>query len=180
MHDIKEKLENQGITVQVFNEPMTNHEKESFLNSIDKKNYILKVHAHDLKFYPQYILDMINNNSCFLVRIRRKSFEDQIISHCIAVKKNIWGYYNQTWHDEQLENGKKQISITTGDILTIIKYVKEWNKVLDNFPAKFDLDLIYEDIDIKSTHLIKTPKPENYNFLKKEIKKVLQCLQKEF
>ena len=172
-HDIREELEQSGQTLRVFNEPINSHEWEDFLNFKDK-NYILKIHAHDLKRYPKHVLDMIANHSCFLVRIRRRNIEDQVLSYCVASKTNGWGYYNNQSSSEQLlQVTDKTVSISPIEVKKNINLVKTWNKELDQFDADFDLDLFYEDIDIKSNHLIRAPKPNNHSDIREIIKGLL-------
>lgn len=171
-HDIKEELEKQGKSVNVYNEPMGSHEQQDFLDSIGKENYILKVHAHDLHKYPQTVIDMITNHDCFLVRIRRRNVEDQILSCYIAMKRNVWGFYSNQTGTEQIANREaEEIEIEISQIIRwAISFIVQSNKALDNFEATFDLDLVYEDLSIKSNHLTRTPNPKNHAILKKLIK----------
>lgn len=172
-HDIKDEIEQQGGTVQVFNEPINSHEWDNFLNC-KNKNYILKVHAHDLKLYPTYILDMIKEHSCFLVRIRRRSIEDQVLSYTVALKTNGWGYYNnQSSNEQHVVVSDSMISLSSIQIKKNIELVKSWNKELDTIDANFDLDLFYEDLDLKSEHLIKSPKPNNHSEIREIIRGLL-------
>jgi hypothetical protein len=169
-HDIQEELEKQGKIVNVYNEPMGSHEQQSFLSSIGKEDYILKVHAHDLHKYPDSVIDMINKHDCFLVRIRRRNLEDQILSCYIAMKRNVWGFYSNQTGTEQIVNREAEEIEISQSIRWAISFINQSNKALDNFEATFDLDLFYEDLSIKSNHLTRTPNPKNHSILKKLIK----------
>jgi LPS sulfotransferase NodH len=171
-HDIKEELEKQGKIVNVYNEPMGSHEQQSFLSSIGKENYILKVHAHDLYKYPEAVIDMITKHDCFLVRIRRRNLEDQILSCYIAMKRNVWGFYSNQTDVEQIANREAEEIEISQSIRWAISFINQSNKALDNFEATFDLDLFYEDLSIKSNYLTRTPNPKNHAILKKLIKGV--------
>lgn len=179
-HDVREELEEQGNFVRVFNEPMSpssEHERNDFLSPVNN-NYILKAHAHDLVNYPKTVLDMIGQHDCFLIRIRRKNLEEQILSHYIARMKKTWGYYKDHTNDDQLEKAIQPIIVSDVVIKNTIDHVVQTNKTLANFNANFDLDLFYEDIEIKSNHLLITPQPENYSDIRDAIRRIL--LQKEY
>lgn len=177
-HDIKEELERQGKNVRVYNEPMNNDERQDFLDAIGKENYILKVHAHDLYKYPESVIDMIKNHECFLVRIRRRNIEDQILSCYIAMKRNVWGFFANEMNTEQIaaEIEKRQAEDIelSQDIKEAIFFIKKTNKALNNIDAIFDLDLVYEDLSIKSKYILKTPNPKNHDNIRKLIRGILQ------
>jgi hypothetical protein len=172
-HDIQEELNKQGKSFQVFNEPITGRQHDSFL-SYKNKDYILKIHAHDLIKYPTHILDMIKDRSCFLIRIRRRNIENQILSWCIARQTLGWGYYNPFGIEQNLLDSNITLIVSHNQIIKDVHIIIKFNNELDEIDVKFDLDLFYEDLDFKSTHMIKAPKPINHEKIREVINNVLQ------
>jgi len=172
-HDIQEELNKQGKSFQVFNEPITGSQHDSFL-SCKNKDYILKIHAHDLIKYPTHILDMIKDRSCFLIRIRRRNIEDQILSWCIAGQTRGLGYYNPFGIEQHLLDSNKTLIVSRDEIIKKVRSIIKFNNMLDEIDVKFDLDLFYEDLNFKSTHMIKAPKPINHEKIREVINDVLE------
>ena len=171
-YDIQEELNKQGKSFQIFNEPITGSQHDSFL-SCKNKDYILKIHAHDLIKYPKHILDMIENRSCFLIRIRRKNIEDQILSWCIVNQTGGWAYFNPYGIKQYLLDSNKILIVSPVEIMNNISLIKKCNNELNEIDVKFDLDLFYEDLNFKSIYLIKTPKSINHEKIRAVIKELL-------
>jgi len=172
-YDIQEELNKQGKSFQVFNEPITGSQHDSFL-SYKNKDYILKIHAHDLIKYPTHIIDMIKERSCFLIRIRRRNIEDQILSWYIARQTRGFGYYNPYGIEQHLLDSNKTLIVSPDEIIENVRSIKKFNNELNEIDVKFDLDLFYEDLNFKSTHMIKAPKPINHLKIREVINNVLQ------
>jgi len=172
-HDIQEELNKQGKSFQMFNEPITGSQHDSFL-SCKNKDYILKIHANDLIKYPTHILDMIKDRSCFLIRMRRRNIQDQILSWCIARQTNGWGYYNPFGIEQNLLDSNKTLIVSRDQIIKDVHIIKKSNNELDEINVKFDLDLFYEDLNFKSTHMIKASKPNNHEKIREVIKELVK------
>lgn len=173
-HDIKESLHIQNINLEVYNEPLFSHEREMFLKSFyeKKENYILKTHAHDFLENYKFILDSVKNNFYYLIRIRRKNIIEQIASNHIAGIKNGWGYYSKYTDKEKYNLLKEEsVELNIRQIKNNIKYIQDCNLATDNLDLNYNLDLFYEDIDLTSNHMLVSPKPKNYEILKKIIEK---------
>jgi hypothetical protein len=50
-----------------------------------------------------------------------------------------------------------------------INAILKHNQARDNFDAKFDKEMILEDIEFNDSFMIKTPKPSNYQELIEQI-----------
>jgi len=163
-YDVFHSLNTTTNNLKMFNEPGESNNISELVDAVDNNEpYVLKVHAGDLVSYPDNIKDVINKHNCFLIRIRRKDIVAQLVSTYIAFRRNKWIYSNDTVH---YNNNVQDIDPGNGwEILEIIKYILSYNKVLDEYPANFDLDLYYEDLEFFNNTHIKTPKPENYNSL---------------
>jgi hypothetical protein len=165
LHDIILQMSRQGTVVKKFIEPESLDDIKELLTAIDQnKNFALKVHAYDLLKYPLKVRNIILSHNCFLIRIRRKSLVDQITSHYIANQRNIWSYTNSTIYD----NSVKEIDPIR--IKNSIDVISIYNQAIDTYPIKFDLDLYYEELEFLNNAFIKTPKPENYNYITQYIK----------
>jgi len=180
VHDINQELKKQGKTLQVFSEPIKNPEykkyksfEHNFFINYKNNDYILKTHAYDLKLYPKHILDMISERSCFLIRIRRRNIQEQILSWNIARQIREFGYYNDLYGVlKRVLDTSKELKVSLPEINKDILFVKKYNKVIDEIDIKFDLDLFYEDLDFKSKYMIKSPKPINHEKIREVIKEL--------
>jgi LPS sulfotransferase NodH len=155
---------------KMFNEPGTSEQYDEFLSYIKtNNNYIVKFHAHHYNFY-QDLKSIIDSNKCFLIRIQRKDIVAQCASLYIARKRKFKFIYNNPDPNDSIFMDK--IDIDPEEIRRVINDICDRNKILKEFPAKFDADLYYEDLKF-SDDIIKTPKPENYLQLKKIIEMFL-------
>lgn len=151
--------------IPYFNEPYGKVEfKESFTELVNSgdKSYIVKEHAMNLIRYSMYYkdtLDKIKTNDCFLVRIRRRDVIAQAASSYIGIKRNKLHYrieYDPVEMNDIIELDSKVAVPVVGNILHA-------NKILDNFDANYDVDIYYEDLNIRKEHrIMPTPKPSNY------------------
>ena len=124
--------------------------------------YVIKFHAYNYRFYKE--LDpKIKANDCYLIRLKRQNVIEQIASSYIAAVRNK-GYYtiNDEIVDETIVIDRKKIKLAINAIL-------KHNQERDNFDAKFDKEMILEDIEFNDSFMIKTPKPSNYQELIEQI-----------
>jgi LPS sulfotransferase NodH len=165
--DIWNQLKKIDQDMGLFVEPTNAGDRENLITAIDnKKPYVLKIHAGDVWRYPIKIQNSINNNDCFLVRIRRKNLIDQVASLYIARSRNIWSYSSTTAYGQTIDIDREQIKKT-------IKITNRFNTTLDNYSVTFDLNLYYEDLDFFNNYVLKTPQPDNYDLLCKTIEEIL-------
>ena len=166
-HDVWDQLKKTNQDIELFVEPISTSDRENLITAIDnKKPYVLKIHAGDIWRYPIKIQNSINNNDCFLIRIRRKNLIDQAASLYIARSRNIWSYSSTTAYD-------RTIDIDEWKIKQVIKIMNRYNTTLDNYSVIFDLDLYYEDLNFFNNYALKTPQPDNYDLLCKTIEEIL-------
>ena len=158
-----------GFTLRKYAEPYINNQMNELMQAHDKKyRYILKVHAYDLiKDYPASIKKMINNNDCYLIRIRRKNLIAQLTSEYISQKRKKWSYQKQ----DIISNN--DIEIDNELIQKSLRIILTSNHIIDTYPVNFNLDLFYEDLDIDLPVSIPTPQPKNYDLIYQEFKKLL-------
>ena len=149
-----------------FSEPSMNGGFDRFSLMSGNKNYVLKVHAKDLIDYPEKIKKIIEIHSCYLIRIRRKNLIDQLTSWYISKKRNTWKYTPQTkFIDEE--------SIDFDEINNSVGIISQYNFEIDNYPADFDLDIYYEDLNITTSRSIPTPSHKNYNLIRQTFKDIV-------
>lgn len=136
-----------------FNEPSFDKKVlNDFLRYSELGNkFILKEHA--FKFIKNYSSDFTTDN--FVIRIGRKNVFEQILSNYIALIRKKFIYERQVNPDI--------IPLNKEHLLRNVEYIEKYNRELENFKGKVDLDLIYEDfirspLDIET---IPTPKPNN-------------------
>jgi hypothetical protein len=162
-----------GISPLVLNEPIVYNNKSDsvipFLKSINNNQFILKVHAYDLQYYPKYFIKKLENNSYYIIRLRRKSIIDQCLSLYISLYTKIW--INTTETNKQLEN--TTIEISEQLLHKTVEDVKKFNKAIDNCAYKFSLDLIYEDLELTKTFTIKRKTSITYEELRSRISKMI-------
>jgi hypothetical protein len=162
-----------GISPVVLNEPIVYNNKSDsvipFLKSINTNQFILKVHAYDLQYYPKYFIKKLENNSYNIIRLRRKSIIDQCLSLYISLYTKIW--INTTETNKQLEN--TTIEISEQLLHKTIEDVKKFNKAIDNCAYKFSLDLIYEDLELTKTFTVKRKTSITYEELRSRISKMI-------
>ena len=180
---LEKEFISRGETPVLFHEPglaSNNGTPKSLINFTEyvkngNRDYILKVHGHDLiapsfknnQWVNKYPDDLknIRDNAKFLIRIRRNNVIEQCASAYLTSVRQKWHYFVT---DRLLANEKIQIDYAhlrhsvSGTLLA--------NAICNMFPNQlFDLDLKYEDIDWStidmSLVLIPTPKPSNYEQL---------------
>lgn len=154
-------LSNNYPDLKLFLEPDETKNMQSFIDYATSNNqYILKLHLKQLYKFPKFINNTIFSNNAFLIRVRRRSIIDQIVSTYIELSRGVW-YYNL----DTLEKYKdEKILINTTTINIDIQSTKNYNNVIDTLKINYDLDLYYEDLveefGSASTTFI-TPKPIN-------------------
>ena len=162
-----------GISPIVLNEPIVYNNKSDsiipFLKSIDSNQFILKVHAYDLQYYPKYFIKKLENNSYNVIRLRRKSIVDQCVSLYISLYTRIW--INTTETNKQLEN--TNIEISDQLLHKTVEDVKKFNNAIDNCTYKFLLDLSYEDLELTKTFTVKRKTSIMYEELRSRISKMV-------
>lgn len=162
-----------GISPIVLNEPIVYNNKSDsiipFLKSIDSNQFILKVHAYDLQYYPKYFIKKLENNSYNVIRLRRKSIVDQCVSLYISLYTRIW--INTTETNKQLEN--TNIEISEQLLHKTVEDVKKFNNAIDNCTYKFLLDLSYEDLELTKTFTVKRKTSIMYEELRSRISKMV-------
>ena len=162
-----------GISPVVLNEPIVYNNKSDsiipFLKSIDSNQFILKVHAYDLQYYPKYFIKKLENNSYNVIRLRRKSIVDQCVSLYISLYTRIW--INTTETNKQLEN--TNIEISEQLLHKTVEDVKKFNNAIDNCTYKFLLDLNYENLELTKTFTVKRKTSIIYEELRSRISKMV-------
>jgi len=151
----------------LFSEPgMDDKKLNDFLRYASlKKNYILKEHAEVL--ISKYT--NLDFSQCFLVRITRRNFVEQLVSSYITGKRNKWFY---TKEDDHFKD-----EIITMDEIYLkehIEYLHRHKQSIKKFDGRVDLDLTYEDILSELNIGIKSIQPKNYVELLEWAKKVYE------
>jgi LPS sulfotransferase NodH len=163
--DIRDQLRETHGNLRFYGEPMESASSkplEDLMASIElHEPFILKVHAHDMvRQYPQRVNDLARSGECCLVRIRRRNTIEQVASHYLASKSNTWQHHAG---DPYEVTEIHEVDMEWLD--RSIRYINHYNMVLDSYPARFDLDLFYEDLGFSGNIYVKTPRPTNYHLL---------------
>jgi len=171
--------------IKLFNEIFSTHSDRDKVEDIDREqvkllsmledndnNFIIKIHLDDLKSYPEKIINLIKNHTCFLIRLRRKNIVNQITSKYIQLTRNINGYYNNQEADEMIKTWSSiKMPILPIYIGNCVKDVINSCDELNNAEYEFDKDIWYEDLVFDDKTFITTPKPINYDEIQNEIKR---------
>lgn len=146
----------------------------NILLDLNHNEFVLKFHAYRITHYPRKIIEKIELNDCFLIRIRRRNIVDQIASVYIATKRNIYYYTNEIEYNDVTEIDIKHINRSINSVMYFNKCAL--------LKFKYDMDLFYEDIEDTLTLSIgvKTPKYILYEEIKDIIKQNLFQRQKRF
>jgi hypothetical protein len=134
--------------------------EEFELFSKQSKDFIIKCHLINLLEYDTSVSSYLLEES-FKIRIKRKNIVKQVASMYIAHKRNL------KWHYSKEELGLvDSVHIDRLHIQNCIHYIANANKILDDAPYVFDMDLSYEDLPtIRCNNYCTTPKPKNYDEL---------------
>lgn len=174
-YDIFQQLLTSYPSLKLFIEPGQPDSLASLITSINNKDpYVLKLHAGDLiksntvkrrMVYSDIVKDVISEHNCCLIRIRRRDVIAQATSLYIAHQRKTYGYNQDTPYEKNVPN------INIMQIHKINRTIQYFNKILDEYPATFDLDLHYEDLVFsEKINSIKTPCPDNYSLTYKLLK----------
>lgn len=142
---------------------------ENFNNyALNNNNYILKVHATNLKFYDERVINYLTKSSdVYKIHIKRKNIVEQIASFYIArfCRSNKWHFTEDNYQSET-------VPIILENIIASINKINYFNNELESLNVQYDLKLIYEDLlPFTKIDTISTPKPLNYIDLIKLIEK---------
>ena len=156
-------------TIRYFDEPdnPVKNKMEDFLEHIEKtEKYIVKTHLYDIHRYSPHLVNFFTtSDSVFRIRIRRKSFVDQVASYYVAVARGKKWIFNKN-KDKDCDFDTDTIDIDKNMLEQHIRYLYKCNQVLNNSQLNFDLDLYYEDLPAMNNVLFYvTPKPTNYQVL---------------
>jgi len=134
-------------------------------------DFILKVLVDSLVRYPIWFKIKLYTGVYHSIKLKRRSLTEQVASHYIAKKRNIWTYCDgnfKDWHNK-IEDS---IEIDEDAIKKTIKSVKSYINNIN--PLVCDDTFFYEDmIDLDSSN-IKTPTPTNYIKLINKIEDILK------
>lgn len=141
---------------------------ELFMNRFksNSDDYILKLLGSSLNLYPSEVIAKIFSNEVFRIKIARKNIIEQVASHYVAAKRDIWDYrlIDNTYENFTANN----IEINFEKVRYSIESIKYENNIISKIPA--DLTCFYEDFIQFNSPTEKTPKPINYNELLDVIK----------
>jgi len=162
-----------NIKLKFFWEPPIEQLESEVLNC--KEDYLLKILSYQTELYQTELMLPIFKNST-LIRIRRKSLENHIASHYLAVYRQSVGD-KEAWYNRYNTSSTNAILIDKVQLREYaIPYILKQRYICDKIEkyAKIDYDLYYENI--KNMHTAKiqvTKKPINYLDLILEIKSLL-------
>ena len=159
-------------TLELFSEPDSHRKKLGARDSMDgfsnysngSNQYILKCHLINLSKYPPNLIEKIINHEAFLIKIKRKSIIDQMVSTYIELVRKMW-YYDMVTFEKYKD---EKIPIESAIIEDAVKIIKEANESFNKIQIEYDLEIYYEDLVniINDNYKIRSniaPKPINRN-----------------
>jgi hypothetical protein len=128
--------------------------KECFYNG---EKFILKSHLTFLHRLGIPIAEQLAySKNVFRIRLLRNNVVKQIASHYIARVRN-----NQ-WHFKNVQELNDIIDIDVDALKESVQIIKHANNSLKNTNIAFDLELIYEDLQLEDTEYVVVPKTVKY------------------
>ena len=114
--------------------------------------------------YPPNLIEKIINHEAFLIKIKRKSIIDQMVSTYIELVRKMW-YYDMVTFEKYKD---EKIPIESAIIEDAVKIIKEANESFNKIQIEYDLEIYYEDLVniINDNYKIRSniaPKPINRN-----------------
>lgn len=151
-----------GLTHRPWNEPHWNGRWREFEQWVSSgQSYICKLHALHLGEYPEPIRSQLLANQA--VRIRRRSWRDQLASMYLASQRGFWQGYlfyqdRPTEWDQQAE-----VRINLRQLWAQAEELVRYNRAVEAMTLDWRFDLWYEDLEYPPTTQFRpTPKPKNY------------------
>ena len=140
--------------VRLFTEPNFDaHAMRDYLAySANNSMYIVKLLGSSIPFYPRSIF----SDNMFKIKITRRNIVEQVASHYLAMKRNIWSYHT-------LDSSYADIAIDQDSIKKSIVMIEYDRDIVNQLTA--DIELVYEDFAQFNSPTHKTPLPANYNKL---------------
>lgn len=165
--------------IKIFAEPDwgPNNLMEKFLLTIDKDdNYIVKTHLININRYPQNLVDFFTTSeSAYRIRIRRRSFVDQVTSYYVAINRDKKWIYKKKLDRNFVPD---TIEINKIKLERQIRYLYNCNQVLNDSKLHYDLDLYYEDLPpMNNIPFYVSPKPTNYQVLRDTVKETMSQMR---
>jgi len=135
-----------------------------YYNLDQEKNFILKVHLHNLSSYDPDIVEFLTQSpTVFRIKLLRQDVVKQIASHYIASMRNNKCHY-YAYETTRKNNYADPIPIDTDMLVGATSAILKHNRAFVDNGIQTDLDVLYEDLpsvnDAAAT--IVTPKPANY------------------
>jgi len=129
-----------------------------FIQTTDQ--YVVKFHAMDLLDYPNILIDKINNNQSYNIKIVRKNKVEQLASVYLSEIRKTYTYdrLNLDMYADEI------IKIEKMRLARCLNRMHKNYLELENLKVSFDKVVIYEDY-IYDSGSVMTPKPKNYNDL---------------
>lgn len=163
--------------MKYFSEPHLNdkHFHEFLDYSSQSIDYILKIHAQDIKYYTLNLTDF------YLIRLRRKNIVDQIASYYVAHTRKKFGAYDpdsieyNNYQNSTIQYNFKILKMCIDSMISFNEHLQIFDK---QFNITFDHDLWYEDLNLDTDNdqkyrVHKTAYPKNYHTLKSIITHIL-------
>lgn len=118
-------------------------------HDLERRIKLQQCHSNNTKYVTKFIVDQIPEyaihqtileSDCFKIRLSRQNLLQQVASYYIAFQRNLWKQEAtlQKPYTVTLDHAKMQYAVD--------KIVNN-NLLLKNLDIKFDLDLVYEDLD---------------------------------
>jgi hypothetical protein len=156
--------------LKLWKEPDNNpKELSDFLDyAKNNNNYILKILTNNIIKYQNWFREKIFNETCYIIKLKRRSLVEQVASFYIAMIRNIWAY-----HEKNIDKCKigLPIEINESAIKKAIQLLKIDIEITDCLLC--DGTFFYEDMSDLNSQNIMTPKPTNYIDLINKIEDIL-------
>lgn len=140
-----DQLKSQRIDNYLYDEPFgladshiasqdqIDHEQNIYNHIVNRDNWVLKLHVNKIYEYNSKLHTDLVRQSDIVVKLRRKSLRDQVISYCVAHVTGEWAFYTA----QEVHIPKRLLTREYG-------IVSEEKIMLDKAVA--DFTVYYEDI----------------------------------
>lgn len=149
-----------------FYEPNKNqHEFQKFLeHAKNNDDYLIKLQGIPLATYPTWFLEKIHSKNIYIIAVHRQNIVNQVTSFYIATVRKRW-YYTK-----DINFVEDNIKIDTTLIDWCMEMTNKENKIVESLTPHASIAYEYIEKNIPNNiGSLKTPRPTNYEELKKVI-----------
>ena len=108
----------------------------------------------------------------YKIKLTRRNFEKQLISWYISYKTKKWHQKADEKNDLQFQD--YTVPLSEHWMKIFFAKLSNYNRMVDNFRANYDYELVYEDLKIDNSDFIRRQIPSNYDQIQDLAKKIIK------